>query len=591
VLSTVAVNLRDCPPFASRHRAGMGKEDGDRWQALYRAGIELQDSTRWAEAMAQYEEAARIDDRFAELQFRMGESLAALGRTEEARQRLLAACDLDALRFRADRRINQAIRDVFVEREADGVFLADAEGALARGAPATGGLPGNEYFFEHVHLNFDGNYLLARALLAQVERALPQLRASPERGSVPPKQLCARALAMTPWDEHQSFRQMAGMLSHPPFSNQLGHAARMAALEEKTAVLARLSSEPESARQARRWYEAALEHAPGDWRLRHRYGNLLLAAGETQQAVAQMRIALRAYPQNLPLLVDLGVAESMNGDDQEAVALFEKALEIYPEHLVAHSNLVTALAREGRIYEAKEHLHRAIEIDPEHDDAYINLGVALDERGDTKGAIAYFRKAIEIDPANAMAHYDLGIALARQGRVTEAISSLRRALDNSPDLEAAHVNLGIALAGRGEIQEAMAHFRRALEIRPGDPAALYNLGSGLASLGRVDEAITSFRRAAEADPDHYDAHVSLGIALAQRDPQEAVAHFRKAQRIGPGNPTAYYDLGVALAGQGRFDEAIQQVRRAIEIDPGDETARLVLGQLLARRGRSDASSP
>jgi len=591
VLSTVAVNLRDCPPFASRHRTGLSQDEGDRWQSLYRAGIELQDRTRWAEALAQYERAARIDDRFAELQFRMGESLAALGRAEEGRHHLLAACDLDVLRFRADQRINQTIRDVFVEREADGVFLADAEGALAEAARESGGLPGNGFFFEHVHLNFDGNYLLARALLAQVERALPDLLASPETRSVPSKQQCTRALAMTPWDEYQSFRQMAGMMSHPPFTQQSGHAARMAALGEKTTRLATLSSAPESARQARKLYEAALEIAPDDWSLHHRYGKLLLAAGDVGQAVEQMRIALRAYPQNLALHVDLGVAESMNGANRDAIALFEGALEIYPEHLMAHSNLVTALAREGRMDEATGHLRRVIEIDPEHDDAFINLGVALDERGDTKGAIAQFRKALEIDPTSPMAHYDLGIALSRQGRLPEAISSFRRALDNDPDLEAAHVNLGIALAGRGDVQEGMAHLRRALEIEPGDPAAHYNLGSALAGLGRVDEAVASFRKAVEADPDHYDAHVSLGIALAQRDPQEATAHFREAQRIAPGNPTAYYDLGITLAGQGRLDDAILQVRRAIEIDPGDETARHVMRRLLASRGRNSSPSP
>ncbi len=589
VLSTVAVNLRGCPPFASRHRAGLSKGEGDRWQSLYRAGIDLQDSTRWAEALAQYEKAARIDDRFAELQFRMGESLAALGRAEEARQRLLTACDLDVLRFRADQRINQAIRDVFVEREADGVVLTDAEGALARAAPETGGLPGNDVFFEHVHLNFEGNYLLARALLAQVERALPHLRASSETSSVPSRQRCARALAMTAWDEYQSFRQMADMTSRPPFSGQLAHAARMAALREKTTGLARLASEPESAREARRLYEAALESAPDDWSLHHRYGKLLLAAGETQQAVEQMRIALGAYPWNLPLHIDLGIAESMNGRNEEAVALFEEALKIYPEHLMAHSNLVTALAREGRIHEATEHLQRAIEIDPEHDDAHINLGVALDERGDTRGAIAQFRKALEVNPTNPMAHYDLGIALARQGRVDEAIGSLRRALDNNPNLEAAHINLGIALAGRGNVQEAMAHFRTALEIRPGDPAAYYNLGSGWASLGRIDEAIASFRKAVEADPDHYDAQIRLGIALARKDPDEAVAHFREAQRIRPGNPTACYDLGIALAALGRIDDAAAELRKALEIRPDFADARREL-QSLSRAGRRGAGS-
>ena len=38
VLSTVAVNLRDCPPFASLHRRGLSGQDKARWDELWRLG-------------------------------------------------------------------------------------------------------------------------------------------------------------------------------------------------------------------------------------------------------------------------------------------------------------------------------------------------------------------------------------------------------------------------------------------------------------------------------------------------------------------------------------------------------------------------
>ena len=82
--------------------------------------------------MQKYEAAARIDDRFAELQFRLGRCLAAEGRSAEARERFVLARDLDALRFRADSRINAIIREVAAEQEAAGVRVVDAEQALAK---------------------------------------------------------------------------------------------------------------------------------------------------------------------------------------------------------------------------------------------------------------------------------------------------------------------------------------------------------------------------------------------------------------------------------------------------------------------------
>ena len=85
ILSTVAVNLKDCPPFASRHRADLRPDELQAWESIYRAGVELEQQQQWPEALAKYESAARLDDRFAELQFRMGTCLAALGRLQEAR--------------------------------------------------------------------------------------------------------------------------------------------------------------------------------------------------------------------------------------------------------------------------------------------------------------------------------------------------------------------------------------------------------------------------------------------------------------------------------------------------------------------------
>ena len=187
VLSTVAVNLKDCPPFASQHRSDLSADDLTKWKALYLAGVELEGKEKWQQAIAKYEAAAKIDDRFAELAFRRGRCLAALRRWKEAREQFISARDLDVLRFRADSQINEAVRDVAAEQETAGVRLVDAEQSLAKSDLAVGGIPGDGLFYEHVHFTFDGNYLLARAVLNEIESALPQLTASRKQAAGPLK--------------------------------------------------------------------------------------------------------------------------------------------------------------------------------------------------------------------------------------------------------------------------------------------------------------------------------------------------------------------------------------------------------------------
>ncbi len=201
ILSTVAVNLKDCPPFASEHRSDLSPDDLAKWNALYKAGIALEKKRERREAIAKYEEAARIDDRFAELRYRLGRCLAGLDRNQEAPRQFASARDLDALRFRADSRINATVREVAAEQKAGGVRLLDAEQLLAHSDLAVGGIPGERLFYEHVHFTFDGNYLLAGALLKQVEAVLPQLAASGKRKPAPSRERCAELLVLTPWDE------------------------------------------------------------------------------------------------------------------------------------------------------------------------------------------------------------------------------------------------------------------------------------------------------------------------------------------------------------------------------------------------------
>src|SRR5215469_14816146 len=59
VVSTVAVNLRDCAPFGSEHRRGLSDEDKTKWESLYQQGIGAQIANHVQDAENAYGEAAR----------------------------------------------------------------------------------------------------------------------------------------------------------------------------------------------------------------------------------------------------------------------------------------------------------------------------------------------------------------------------------------------------------------------------------------------------------------------------------------------------------------------------------------------------
>lgn len=265
LLCTVATNLRDCAPFASVHRKALGAEELLLWQEQYSEAVRLEDDLNWAAAAEAYLAAAAVDDQWGELHFRLARCKLALGRPEQARQHYARALDMDALRFRADSHINSIIRQVAAERAGSGVHLVDAE-AVFRAHPMTPhGLPGHELFWEHVHMNYTGNYALAKAVF---ERLSARLAPYVERPPPDPQQ-CAELLVLTEPVRYRIIRSVLDYINNPPFTGQLNHQEQVSRLQEQLIQL-----EPHMRRQellaTEKALEEALERQPQDFFLRYR---------------------------------------------------------------------------------------------------------------------------------------------------------------------------------------------------------------------------------------------------------------------------------------------------------------------------------
>src|SRR5205814_9379131 len=67
VLSTVAVNLKDCAPFGSQHRPDLAGSERLQWDHLSAAGVQAEAAGNTKAALKQYEAAANLDDHYAEV--------------------------------------------------------------------------------------------------------------------------------------------------------------------------------------------------------------------------------------------------------------------------------------------------------------------------------------------------------------------------------------------------------------------------------------------------------------------------------------------------------------------------------------------
>ena len=249
VLSTVAVNLEDCAPFASVHAAGLNTNQLSAWNEIFEEGVTNESAGAYRNALALYRKAAEIDPQFAELQFRLGYCELALTNPVQARQDFKLARDYDALDFRADTQINLAIRDTATRHSNDGVHLVDAAQVVAQNSPD--GIPGLNFFYEHVHLNFAANYLLALNFAEKIKGLLPGSITARDKGNWASEELCERQLAVTVWDRQRVWQPIFDRISSPPFTGQYLHAAFFNQCNAKrNQARARMASQtPEQARE------------------------------------------------------------------------------------------------------------------------------------------------------------------------------------------------------------------------------------------------------------------------------------------------------------------------------------------------------
>src|SRR5258708_34757879 len=77
LLNTVGVNLRDCPPFASLPGRTLAAAEQAGFGPLYTNGLQAAAQRQWAAAGDYFAQAARLDDRQAEFQYRWAECLLA----------------------------------------------------------------------------------------------------------------------------------------------------------------------------------------------------------------------------------------------------------------------------------------------------------------------------------------------------------------------------------------------------------------------------------------------------------------------------------------------------------------------------------
>ncbi|MGD2137151.1 MAG: tetratricopeptide repeat protein, partial [Gammaproteobacteria bacterium] len=427
ILIRPAVNLKDMSPFKSEHRAGLGEQALRDWQELYQQATALHETGDDAGAVELYRRALDIDDRYADLHFRLGRALFSLGRYPEAEQSFRRAVEEDIAPLRILAPMQRIVAEVAAS---EGVPLIDFP-AIIREAYLSEydhAVFGKEYFPDHVHANMEGYRLLGLALFDHLVAA--------------------------------------GIATPAPSWN----TARVEAVREQ--VIDGLDPRAEG-------------------RTLVNLGKVLEWSGKTEESYNSFKRALEILGPGPMLYDKLATGSLMLGKYDETVRYLRAMLDLAPGMPGVHQKLAMVLGLQGKTAAAIEHCQAELILRPDNYRMHTALANLLVKQGNDAEAMRHYQTALQLEPEHEQALLKLAELLIRQERLDEARARCREVLRINPEQYRAHIALGLIMKKQGDYQQAARHFATALRLDPGNPAAQQNLQQLQAEHEALEVAVNS----------------------------------------------------------------------------------------------------
>ena len=495
VLSTVAVNVKDSAPFASRHRPGLTTAQLQGWQqAVDQAGLAM-GLGETARARALFEQALETDPGYADTHFLLAKVLDGLGEAALARRHYLEALQQDALRFRTDARLNEIIRHA-AQAAPGAVVLADAARELGSDADSTVEPADHRFFFEHVHLTWEGNYALARLLAAPAAAAL--FGASPPPAPWLSPAACADAVGYTDIGRTMMLRHMDELTARPPFTGQLDFGHDRIRLKQEMAAVNTALAVPGALPAALGKIESARQHDPPNGFLVFHAAAVNLQLGRVAEALELNSRLPAMEPPSPEQAVQRAFLLQELKRTKEAEDLLLQAAAAEPYYFQTYGLLASLWAATGRTPQALEYFAGLVARMPESSGARLTYAQLLGGSGDWPAAEQQWQAVLRSTPDHEAALAALVRRLYERRMVDAALALMLKAFAYNPRNFANNARLEQVYEERDDLANTVKYMQAMADSGPVRAVLHADLAANLRKLGRREEMLVELQRARQA---------------------------------------------------------------------------------------------
>jgi tetratricopeptide (TPR) repeat protein len=552
ILSTMAVNVRHWAPSCCEHLTQLKDADKAKWDSLFQSGIKAETAGAYADATQFYEEAAKIDDTFAELPFRLGTCLAETGDSDKAHDCFYRALECDSFGWaRARKSVNDIITSTAKKFESDGVFLADSAKRLADKSPC--GAPGVEFFWDSCHPMHSGSYEIALGIFEQMKQFLPSWITSqnPGASAFPSEEECRKIIGLTP-------RLMADQIRSKLAGNVILGRKPVEMLQQ---TLDRFEKESANISDADNleMLKNSYETLQPDYPSYYRYVRMFYNTQPQDEAYKKLYEMTTAFPYECGGRSLMGLILLHKGQADEARKQINAELELYPDSLDAIMVYVELCSKSGDVASIKRVMNEYSDVSQ----ILISVGHALENSDDFDSAIEAYSKALDIDPKSASLYNQIGGVFLKKHDPLKAIEYFEKSSAMSSTMAQSSVR-PLSTAAReykntGDLDTALALFRAVSKVDSSDAALCSEFGSLLEQKGLEEEALRAYRRTLNANPNSESIFAPLN-ALLDKDPNPNARlwQWKDFTSKHPENVKGWKQLARATQNQHEKEEAFAE---------------------------------
>jgi tetratricopeptide (TPR) repeat protein len=326
--------------------------------------------------------------------------------------------------------------------------------------------------------------------------------------------------------------------------------------------------------------------------------------GENDEAIADLKQAVRLNPKSPWAHVGLADVYEMRGDFHEAEREYEIAagLQQDVDVFVHRSNFYV---RRQNFERGLAEANKAVHLAPNYPASLFARAGAYHFLKRESLALDDLTSAIEIDiealkpppgwvnsvrtPSQLAQEYDCRATVYEAiGDRERAIADYQEAICLEPNRASSWINLADLYKRQGDLQQATLCYSQAIHEEPDNPLCWLGLAKLFKQTGQCDVAMAALSTVFDPrKPNLLGLVVRADIYHCLGDTQRAISDYDEAIRLDPGNALTWYDLARLLKRTQDHAKAITVITKLIEEHPTSLPARLVRAELYQLQGNAD----